>query len=165
MCLTRSCGVYINIRNYSGSCCSASSHSSHRSHTPSPHFTPTPTTTILPALPSYWPHTTYFPSLCAPCNAHTAAGHVPQTPAKQKALLSWSTEIQVLPGRTGWVCQNSWSFGSALPDLNITSRNWTLLRAHDIYQIWFQWAKGFKCIRAQKHRLMGRGYNHRRLSP
>lgn len=27
-----------------------------------------------------------------------AAGHAPQTPAKQKALLAWGTEIQALQG-------------------------------------------------------------------
>lgn len=60
---------------------------------------------------------------------------------------------------------DAFQFGSALPDLHVTSRNWTLLRAHDIYQIRFKVTKGFKRIRAQNHRLMGRGYNRMRLLP
>lgn len=47
-----------------------------------------------------------------------------------------------------WICP-PWS--------HVTLRNWTLLRAHDIDQIWFKLTKGFKGIRAQKHRLMAEG--------
>lgn len=45
-------------------------------------------------------------------------------------------------------------WASALPDLHVTSINWALSRAHDIYQIWCKLTKGSFC--ALEHRKTDR---------
>lgn len=154
VCLKRSCGKYINICNYSGSCCYVSSQGwrllFHGSHTPSPHSTPSQlflplllTPMLFPILSCtlQWPHSNLH---CWPHSLNTSWAKGTGIPSLQGRMV-WVSRMLILPV---WICP-PWS--------HVTLRNWMLLRAHDIYLIWFKLTKGFKGIRAQEHRLMAEG--------
>lgn len=144
----------------SGSCCYVSSQGwrllFHESHTPSPHSAPSPlqwdsqlflplllTPVLFPILSCtlQWPHSNLH---CWPHSLNTSWAKGTGIHSLQGTMV-WVSRMLILPV---WICP-LWS--------HVTWRNWMLLRAHDIYQIWFKLTKGFKGIRAQKHRLMAEG--------